>query len=133
MRTPPSSEKPSIATRAEPAAADRFRARAEAALARELPAELRDLALEIGLEAADREWAQSCCVQLARHHDAGVRANAILAFGHLARRFGHLDPGRIRRLVSVALFDPSPIVRESARGAVLDLRTFLRWDFEDAP
>jgi hypothetical protein len=112
---------------------DRFRARAEAAIARDEPAELRDVVLEIALEGASREWAQACCVQLARHHDAEVRGNAILAFGHLARRFGHLDPGRVRRLVSVALFDPSPSVREKARSAVLDLRTFLRWEFEEAP
>jgi hypothetical protein len=110
---------------------DRFRARAEAGIARDNPVELRDLVLEIALEGASREWAQSCCVQLARHHDADVRGNAILGFGHLARRFGHLDPGRVQRLVSVALFDPSPIVREKTRSAVLDLRTFLGWEFDE--
>jgi hypothetical protein len=116
---------------AAPEAAERFRAHAEAAIARDEPEELRDVALAIALEATSREWAQSCCMQLARHRDAEVRGNAILGFGHLARRFGQLDPQRVRRIVSIALVDPSPGVREKARSAVLDLRTFLRWDFEE--
>jgi hypothetical protein len=110
---------------------DRFRAEAEAAIARDEPAELRDLVLEIGLEAKSREWAQSCCIQLSRHRDAETRGNAMLAFGHLARRFGNLEP-RVRRIVSIAFVDPSASVREKARSAALDLRTFLRWDLEEA-
>lgn len=118
--------------RAEPRPADRFRAYAEAAIARDEPAELRDVVLEIAHEATDREWAQSCFVQLVRHRDAVVRGNALEGFGHLARRFGRLDPQRVRRLVSIALVDPSASVREKARSAVLDLRTFLRWEFDAA-
>ena len=110
-----------------------FRARAEAAIARDELASLRPLVLELALEADDREWAQSCLVQLARHRDAEVRGNAIAGFGHLARRFGRLDPGRVRRIVGLALIDPSPRVREQARSAALDLKTFLDWEFADAP
>lgn len=107
-----------------------FRARAEAAIERDEPTELADLAPEIGREAESRDWAQSCCVQLARHRSAEVRAGAIVGFAHLARRFGHLDPGRVRRLVDVALHDPSPVVRHRAADAADDLRTFLGWEFE---
>jgi hypothetical protein len=111
---------------------DRFRADAEAAIARDDPEALRELVLEIALESASREWAQSCCMQLARHRDAEVRGNAMIGFGHLARRFGRLEP-RVRRIVSIAFVDPSASVREKARSAALDLRTFLSWDFEDDP
>ena len=111
-------------------APDAFRNRIEDAIERDDAAELADLALEVGLVAEPLEWAQSCCVQFSRHHDAGVRAGAVSALGHLARRFGHLDPGRVRRLVQVALFDPSPLVRERAADAADDLFTFLGWQFE---
>ena len=113
-------------------AALRLRARAEAAIENDELDSLRDLALEIATEAHDREWAQSCLIQLVRHRDAEVRGNALLGFGHLARRFGRLDPGRVRRIVGIALVDPSASVREKARSAVLDLRTFLGWEFDDA-
>jgi len=107
-----------------------FHARAEAALERDEPAELAELVPEIGREAESRDWAQSCCVQLARHRSAEVRAGAILGLAHLARRFGHLDPGRVRRLVDIALHDPSPLVRHRAADAADDFRTFLGWEFE---
>ncbi|MGH0028274.1 MAG: hypothetical protein ACQGVC_00660 [Myxococcota bacterium] len=109
-----------------------FRARVEDAIERDDPVELMDVALEIGTEdeSQPREWAQSCCVQLARHRNAQVRGNAVLAFGHLARRFGRLDPQRVRRLVEIALHDPSDYVRGQAVSAADDLRTFLAWEFD---
>ena len=107
-----------------------FRERVEDAIERDDPIELMDVAMDIGTEAESREWAQSCCVQLARHRNAQVRGNAVLAFGHLARRFGRLDPQRVRRLVEIALHDPSDYVRDQARSAAEDLTTFLSWDFD---
>ena len=98
----------------EPIPAQRFRASAEATIARDDLIELRDVTLEIALEAGDREWAQSCLIQLARHRDADVRGNALLGFGHLARRFGRLDSQRVRRIVAIAFVDPSASVREKA-------------------
>ena len=109
---------------------DAFRRQVEDALERDDPMEPMDLVVDIGLEADSREWAQSCCVQLARHRNANVRGNAVLAFAHLARRFGRLDPGRVRRLVEIALHDPSDYVREQAASAADDLFTFLSWEFE---
>jgi hypothetical protein len=110
-----------------------FRARVEAAIERDDPGELADLALEVGLEAQPWEWAQSCCIQLARHRSASVRAGAVAGFAHLARRFGRLDPGRVRRMVEIALFDPSELVRTRAADAADDLRTFLGWELERPP
>ena len=109
-----------------------FRAGVEQAIERDDPIELMDVALEIALESGEREWAQSCCIQLARHRNAQVRGNAVAAFGHLARRFGRLDPHRVRRIVDVALYDPSDYVRSQAESAAEDLATFLDWEFERA-
>ncbi|MBW2543302.1 MAG: hypothetical protein JRF15_14545 [Deltaproteobacteria bacterium] len=103
---------------------------AEAALERDDPLELMDWILELAAEGDDRALAENCCARLARHRNAMVRGNAMLGFGHLARRFGRLDAQRIKRLVDTALHDGSDYVREQARSAAEDLRTFLAWEFE---
>ena len=110
-----------------------FRSRVEDAIERDDPAELADLALEVGLSGEPWEWAQSCCVQLARHRSAGVRASAIASLGNLARRFGRLDPGRVRRLMEIALHDPSAAVRARADDVADDLKTFLGWELDRPP
>ena len=114
-----------------PDAQEAFRRRVEAALERDDPHELGDLVLEIALDAGEREWAQACCAELARHRNANVRGNALAGLGHLARRFGQLDPQRIKRIVSIALWDRSDYVRAQAKSAVEDLATFLSWEFEE--
>jgi hypothetical protein len=114
-----------------PEAHGAFRRRVEAAFERDDPRELADLVLEIALEAGEREWAQACCAELARHRNANVRGNALAALGHLARRFGQLDPHRIKRIVSIALWDRSDYVRRQAKAAAEDLATFLSWEFEE--
>ncbi len=110
-----------------------FRARVEDAIERDDPGELADLALRVGQEAQPWDWAQSCCIQLARHRSAAVRGGAVKGFAHLARRFGRLDPGRVRRLVEIALHDPSELVRAHAADAADDLLTFLGWELERPP
>ncbi len=107
-----------------------FRARIEDAIESDDVLVLMDLVMDIGLAGESREWAQSCCVQLVRHRNANVRGDAVLAFGHLARRFGQLDSQRVRRLVQIALHDPSEYVRNQASSAADDLSTFLGWEFE---
>ncbi len=104
----------------------------EAALERDDPVELMDLILEVALDGADREFAENCCVRLARHRNPNVRGNAVLGLGHLARRFGRLDGHRVKRLVEIALRERSEYVRAQARSAVEDLATFLNWEFETA-
>lgn len=103
---------------------------AERTLERDDPVELMDWILEFAAESDDRELAENCCARLARHRNAMVRGNAMLGFGHLARRFGRLDAHRIKRLVETALHDGSGYVREQARSAAEDLSTFLAWEFE---
>lgn len=107
-----------------------FEREVEDAIDRDDPIELMDVILTVAHEAPDREWAQSCCVQLSRHRSAHVRGNAIAGFGHLARRFGRLDPNTIRRRVDIALHDASAYVRDQALSAAEDLHTFLDWEFD---
>ena len=102
----------------------------EAALERDDPVELMDLIIEIATNGDDREFVENCCVQLTRHRNPNVRGNAVLGFGHLARRFGRLDGHRVKRLVEIALRERSEYVRAQARSAVEDLATFLAWEFD---
>ncbi len=97
---------------------------------RDDPIELMDLISEIALEEADGLFAANCCARLARHRNAMVRGNAVMGFGHLARRFGQLDGRRIHRLVDIALHDQSDYVRAQAESAAEDLTTFLSWEFD---
>lgn len=107
-----------------------LRHRFEDAIERDDPFELQDLVLEIAHRVEDRLWAETSCAQLAKHRNAHVRGNALLGFGHLARRFGMLDRRRVRRLVEIGLFAQHEYVREQAESAAADLETFLSWSFE---
>jgi hypothetical protein len=107
-----------------------YREQVEDALLRDDPFELMDVISRVALEAEPWDFAQACCVQLARHRNAMVRGNAVNGFGQLARRFGRLDPNVVKRLVDRALQDRNEYVREQALSAADDLATFLAWDFE---
>jgi len=109
---------------------DELRRRFERALRRNDTEELPERVLQVAREAPDREWAEWCCTRLAKHRNAGVRGSALLGFGHLAQRFGHLDRRRVHRLVQNALYAPDEIVRSHAESAAGDLETHLRWDFD---
>ncbi len=99
-----------------------------AVLGRDDPIELMDWIIEFACGCDDRSLAEDCCARLARHRNARVRGNAMLGFAHLARRFGHLDARRVKRLVETALYDGSDYVREQARSAAEDLSTLLAWE-----
>ncbi len=103
---------------------------AEVVLGRDDPVELMDWILEFAAESGDGEFAEDCCARLARHRNAMVRGNAMLGFGHIARRFGRLDAHRIKRLIDTGLRDGSDYVREQARSAAEDLKTFLAGEFD---
>lgn len=107
-----------------------LRRRFDAALSRDDPTELQRLVLQVALEAHDREWAECSCARLTRHRNANVRGNALLGFGHIARRFGALDRRRVQRLVEIGLHAHNEYVREQAESAADDLETFLAWDFD---
>ncbi|MEM1416609.1 MAG: hypothetical protein AAGH15_16980 [Myxococcota bacterium] len=89
---------------------------------------LRVLPVDLSLHHPDVDWVADVCLRLANHPDATVRGNAVLGFGHLARRFGRLDSG-IREVIERALVDPDAHVRGHAWSAADDTRHFLNWTF----
>lgn len=104
---------------------------AEAAVVRDERAALLYVPVAAALESDDLEWAQDLCVRLATHPHFNVRGNAILGFGHQARRFGTLDRARVEPLLRAALRDAHPYVRGHGHDAADELRHFLGWELED--
>jgi len=62
--------------------------------------------------------------------DPLVRGNALLSFGHLARRFGQLPREPVYDLVVHGLVDADEHVRGQADTAADDLEQFLGWHIE---
>ena len=85
------------------------------------------IAVSMGCDEGDRDWAETVCVRLAAHPEEWVRGNAILGFGHLARAFRTLDRPTVEPLVRQALADPSSVVRGQAEAAADDITHFLGW------
>ena len=107
-------------------------AAAEAAIARGESAELLYVPIAVSLHAERLAWAQAVCARLAAHPHFNVRGNAVLGFGHLARRFRRLERAVVEPLVLRALTDPDPYVRGQAHAAADDLQQFLGWDLAPA-
>src|SRR5262245_37837141 len=99
---------------------------ADAALVRAEPEELLRVVLAVALHSDELAWASDVCLQLARHQHPHVRGNTILGFGHLARRFGRLDPAA-REVIEEGLRDSDGYVRGQAESAADDAQHFLRW------
>ena len=85
------------------------------------------IAVAMGCEEGDRDWAEDVCVRLSVHPQEWVRGNAVLGFGHLAREFRALSRARVEPLVRAALSDPSPVVRGQAEAAADDITHVLGW------
>lgn len=96
-----------------------------AALERDDPEELGYVAIAVGLEAPDWAVANGLCLRLARHADPTVRGNALLGFGHLARRFGNVSD-EARALVKAGLTDGDPHVRAHSESAMDDIAMFAK-------
>ena len=105
----------------------------DAALERDDPFELQELILVIALEARGRKWAEWACGRLARHRNANVRGNALAGFGHLARRFGKLDPTRARGPIETGLYADNEYIREKAESAADDVDAHLSWNLRRPP
>lgn len=81
--------------------------------------------LSAALFSNDCEWGESVCVRAASYAEPPVKGNAILGFGHLARRFGDfVHPDAAVNLVERALSDSSGYVRGHAESAADDIETF---------
>jgi len=81
--------------------------------------------LSAGLFSDDREWGESVCIRAASHGEPKVKGNAILGFGHLARRFGDLvQPKLVTEIIETALNDSSDYVRAQTQSAADDIESF---------
>jgi hypothetical protein len=98
------------------------RAEAKRALAQDDP-DLDRIVLAVALHDPEVEWAEHFCLAVAANKDPGVRGNAILGFGHLARRFGRV-PASALPLVVAALKDSNEHVRGQAHSAAHDIEHF---------
>jgi hypothetical protein len=98
----------------------------EAVLARDDPDELLRAVLAVALQSEESEWAGSVCLRLASHRHFNVRGNAILGFGHLARRYRRLDPAA-GEIIEAGLRDVDPYVRGQADAAADDAEQYLGW------
>lgn len=99
---------------------------AEAAYQRNDPAELLLVAVGVGLHSADLPWAESFCMRIAKHPHFNVRGNAILSFGHLARRFKTLNWPESIEAVRSGLMDADEYVRGQADAAADDVEWFAK-------
>jgi hypothetical protein len=68
----------------------------------------------------------------AKSPNALLRGNALLGFGHIARRFGSLDRTLVEPLVQAALTDAESYVRGHAHSAAEDFLKFLGWSVAGA-
>lgn len=85
------------------------------------------LIVGLALHIPDLKNGIEACTEGARAENEVVRGNAILGFGHLARRFRQLDRARIEPLIFAGLMDKSDYVRGQAQAAVDDIEFFLGW------
>lgn len=58
-------------------------------------AKVTEALISIGLDEMDGEWAQQTCIQFIGHPDEQIASAAIVAIGHIARRFGEVDMAKI--------------------------------------
>jgi hypothetical protein len=72
----------------------------------------------------DFDAAYGACLALVHHRDELVRGNALLGFGHIARRFRRIGDEALD-LVRAATVDSSVYVRGQAESAAMDLRDYL--------
>lgn len=91
---------------------------------------LSRMVIAISLYHPVARWSVERCLALSNHRDPIVRGNAVLGFGHLARRFGKLDEATVRPIIERAIIDPDEYVRGQAWAAASDVTFFLGWNVE---
>lgn len=88
---------------------------------------LRRVPVALGLHCDDLHWGIGKCITLAGHPDPVVRGNAILSFGHFARRFRCAHKNLVEPLIEAALHDKNPYIRGQAESAADDINQFCTW------
>lgn len=84
----------------------------------------------MALHSTTLEPALDVVLSAARSSDPFIRGNALLSFGHLARRFGEIPEDPVYSFVVQGLGDPDSFVRGQADAAADDLNQFLGWHIE---
>lgn len=88
--------------------------------------ELHVVVVGVALYGENSHFAEDYCMTLAAHVDEFTRGNAVLGFGHIARRFGSIVSPNAIQIVEAALKDPSEYVRGQAWAAASDISHFLK-------
>ena len=86
---------------------------------------IADVLVALALHDPEGEWIEEVCWRMARHPDPSVRGLAGLCLGHVARRFGAVQP-RSWELVRALCADPA--VDDRPCDGLDDLRTFAAPD-----
>ena len=82
--------------------------------------------IALSLADPDLAWTTAVLMRFTTHASPTIRGNALLGFGHLARRFRSL-PGAalVRAAIAAGLADADAFVRGQADSASDDLASFL--------
>ena len=94
---------------------------------------LPELVIAVALHESDLTAATQLLLRAAQVPNPHVRGNAILGFGHLARRFRVLDRSSIEPLVAAGLGETNDYVRGQSHAAADDLNHFLGWQLASQP
>ena len=105
---------------------ERGRLEVERLIAEDRFEELRNAVIDVAMAAEDYKWAEDVCIRLSQHSDPVVRGNAVLGFGHLARRFGSLELDVVLPIAKRALNDSDAYVQGHADSALDDIQMFMR-------
>lgn len=82
------------------------------------------LIIAAALNEDDRSSLENACIALSSHPNETIRGNAILGFGHIARRFQAIGDS-VHEIVRRGTKDESEYVRGQAYAAADDLECFL--------
>ncbi|MDO9343997.1 hypothetical protein [Pseudomonas pergaminensis] len=79
--------------------------------------------ISIGLDETNGDWAEHTCLQFIEHPDDEISAAAIVAIGHIARRFGALDMTKVTPALEQAR-RRSPSLSAAVNDAMDDIEMF---------
>ena len=82
------------------------------------------IAVSMNAEAFGAQKAEDICVELSKHADPRVRANAIKGLGHLARITGQFSREDSIKCVQAGITDPDDLVRSYAQDTSSDIYMF---------
>ncbi|KAA0945087.1 MULTISPECIES: hypothetical protein [unclassified Pseudomonas] len=79
--------------------------------------------ISIGLNETDATWAQETCLQYVSNPDEDIASAAIIAIGHIARRFGELNMAKVAPALQQAK-RKSPFLSGAVQDTLDDIQMF---------